>query len=1138
MKSTLLFYAASLFVATASFAQTTLHVPGAYATIQAAVNASTHPLDVVQVAPGSYPGAVNISKSLSIVGPNEGVAGNAVRAAEANVSDAKITVSGPNTVRIDGIRIFQTNNTADAVSLGGTSVVTVQNCLIERFGITAGAIVRAITTSAGPGAKIIRKNQFNGDVSGGLFGGHKTWNSGIYLNAASSTVGINNNVFKNCRTAINIDDFNSGIAIMSNLFDNNGTHMAFGGVTPTAGQYVMAPNEFKAPGDAIINLSNVNINFRLDITSSTLNGLSFSSYSLANLLQIEQTMYHRGRSARKGLVTYVPNNQYVIQLNPSVQAAINYATVGNIIHVGPGTFTENLNVNLKVNILGSGSGSDASANTHITQTAAGAGDPGVGVVQLNASGTIGDPILIQDVRVLPNGMAGVSVGKFTQSNGVAVSHITLNNVHVYGTFHADPCSEQERGLYVDKTSSLSNLTITNSAFNGLDYGWYLHKAVSADASNVSMVTVTGTEFKDNVAKGLYAEKLDNATFDGCTVVNNGDAAWGNICVSFKPYLTGFDINLKAGLYKNIAIRNSVFTGNGTGEARDGSAMAIKARNDAPSYSVFPATLQNVRIENNIITGNERGIKIGQPENGNFGLTQVLIQNNAIFNNVKTYSGSDGNFYGNIINFTQAPTNATCNWYGTNDPTAVAAGILGLVNYIPFLQDGNDGSANIGFQPTAPCITPSPCQMKVVCFQQGLTHGGTAVPANRSDPTSAEVAEKSNVPGISNFYSLGFHGYITLKSTCAVKNGTGNDIKVWETTYGAQPINTYSERARVYASQDGINFLFLGTATYNGSFDLNTVGLSWAQYFRIVDATVDSPSNAALADAYDVDGIEVLNGYTNDVAPDVIQTGGAATVCGGTQGKTKGFGNIVGIRSNPSAATGVPQNNATFNFYSLGFGGDICLKFDFAVFDGPGGELKVIETTFGNAACGLYKEYAEVAVSFDGIGWNVLGIFCQDYNGSIDITPAYSGIQYVRIRDVSSRADFAPASADGYDLDGIIATSSLAGTAPCPQVITSGRSAVAEVEVFDQTNVPDEIETLQILGNPVSDQINLRFSMVAEKASLSVFNHMGQIVMGENLDARLWDLKEINLSASQLSPGMYFVTLNQGGQKETVKFVKK
>ncbi len=428
-----------------------------------------------------------------------------------------------------------------------------------------------------------------------------------------------------------------------------------------------------------------------------------------------------------------------------------------------------------------------------------------------------------------------------------------------------------------------------------------------------------------------------------------------------------------------------------------------------------------------------------------------------------------------------------------------------------------------------------CQFQVVCFQQGLRHNGSQVPADRSNPANAEVAQKSDVSGAVNFFSLGFLGSITLKSSCAVNNGPGNDIKIWETTFGPQPVNANSERARVYASQDGILFTYLGLATYDGSFDLGA-GLPWAQYFRIVDATVDFPSNSAIADAYDVDGIEVLNGYTTGGAPNQVTSGAAASICGGTQGKAKNFTNIMGLRSDPSKALGLPQNNNTFNFYSLGFGGDVCLKFDYAIFDGPGGELKVVETTFGNNTCNQYRERAEIAVSYDGVNWNVLGEYCQDYNGTIDITAANSGIQYVRVRDVSNRADFSSALADGYDVDAIVVTNVSSGQ--CPSIGNNTRVAVSEPVLFDQTLVPDDMEPLQILGNPVTDQLNIRFTLAVKEATISVYNHTGQKVLSEMVMGNVWDLKEMKLDASVLPAGVYFLSLNGGIQKETISFVKK
>jgi hypothetical protein len=257
------------------------------------------------------------------------------------------------------------------------------------------------------------------------------------------------------------------------------------------------------------------------------------------------------------------------------------------------------------------------------------------------------------------------------------------------------------------------------------------------------------------------------------------------------------------------------------------------------------------------------------------------------------------------------------------------------------------------------------------------YNGGNISAARSDANLALIPQKSDASGTVNFLSLGFGGSVTLESSCAVRNGAGNDIAIWETTFGRVSINALSERARIYASQDGIHFFPLGTATYDGSFDLETAGLAWASFFRIQDATQAVAGQPANADGYDVDGIEVLNGYTDETTPAPAINGAASSVCGFTQGKTRNLVGISSSRSNASKALGLPQNDQTINFVSLGFGGEICLKFDFAIFDGTGGELRLVETTFGNNSCNAYPEKAEVSVSFDGISWKVLGVFCQD-----------------------------------------------------------------------------------------------------------------------------------------------------------------
>ena len=191
----------------------------------------------------------------------------------------------------------------------------------------------------------------------------------------------------------------------------------------------------------------------------------------------------------------------------TIGEAINDASAGDTIMVLAGTYNNAINVNKLVKIIGVGSGP---AGTIISSSAGGSG----GVVQLSASGTISNPILFKDLRVQNTGMAGFSIGTFSGSTGTNLSYINFDNVYVVGT-NLNPGTEQERGLYVDLTSSLHWVNITNCAFNNQTYGWYLHKHVSGDASTVDNINVISTQFNSCNLKGIYAEKLSQATFNDC-----------------------------------------------------------------------------------------------------------------------------------------------------------------------------------------------------------------------------------------------------------------------------------------------------------------------------------------------------------------------------------------------------------------------------------------------------------------------------------------------------------------------------------------------------------------------------------------------------------------------------------------------
>ena len=147
---------------------------------------------------------------------------------------------------------------------------------------------------------------------------------------------------------------------------------------------------------------------------------------------------------------------------------------------------------------------------------------------------------------------------------------------------------------------------------------------------------------------------------------------------------------------------------------------------------------------------------------------------------------------------------------------------------------------------------------VVDYHQGLTKGGGSVRLQRSTPEQGLEFETGE--NESNFFSLGFGGWIIVEFDCPIQNGDGNDVKIIEDTWGLPyPL----EKANVYASQDGTTWTWLGVADNTDLDVIHTISefdlgiLNWAKYIKIEDISDPAPHNSA-ADGYDLNAIEALH----------------------------------------------------------------------------------------------------------------------------------------------------------------------------------------------------------------------------------------------------------------------------------------
>jgi hypothetical protein len=410
---------------------------------------------------------------------------------------------------------------------------------------------------------------------------------------------------------------------------------------------------------------------------------------------------------------------------------------------------------------------------------------------------------------------------------------------------------------------------------------------------------------------------------------------------------------------------------------------------------------------------------------------------------------------------------------------------------------------------------------VVDFAQGLNSVGLPVEPARSHAIFSLGAPEAVVDGIVNFVSLGFGGSITLAFEAPVANGAGADIRIDEATWGINPCNRYPETADVFASKDGINFVYLGRGCQDMSLDLGA--LSWAQYIRIVDVS-NILSFRAGSDGYDVNGIECLNGTANTTGDDGLVGCSLQEVISYTPGNRKNGTPVITSRRNPANALGSPQNNNTINFVSLGFGGTLVAKFDYVVFNQPGSDLRITETSFGNPSCTNYPEKARISMSLDNLNWVELGEICLD--GEIDLgTLPYA--QYLKIQDASplSSTRFS-GTADGFDVDAVV-------------VLNNGcASTAARSAEEDNTTTADETPVMEAYPNPMAEETSIRFGNVQTEADIRIelFDASGRLVLSQN--ARI-DVEQnvVIISTANLAKGMYHLVVNTGNESFRERLVK-
>jgi hypothetical protein len=315
----------------------------------------------------------------------------------------------------------------------------------------------------------------------------------------------------------------------------------------------------------------------------------------------------------------------------SIQAAVDAASAGDVIHIGAGVYAENVTITTDdLTLVGQG---DSTVIEGTFKSDNNISNGGVAAfLETNASYTqkAGSGIVVSATNDLVENLKidGFDYGVFL-SDGANATGLTGVDV-----------TDSLVGLHKGTTAGVDGLTINGGSFSDGLIGIDLDKTTSIgaqDVGNATDVLIDGTSFDDLVQKGIYAETLSDSTINGVTMYNVGQFGAPSTSGALGSGGDGIDLNLKNGAYSDDVIENFTLTNTGasTGSGSvvgnaNGGAIVIEAR-DQGSYAGAPAVYTGaVTVENGTINGTSTGIQAGEPNQSNAGpavnISNVTISN--------------------------------------------------------------------------------------------------------------------------------------------------------------------------------------------------------------------------------------------------------------------------------------------------------------------------------------------------------------------------------------------------------------------------------------------------------------------------------------------------------------------------------
>ncbi len=369
----------------------------------------------------------------------------------------------------------------------------------------------------------------------------------------------------------------------------------------------------------------------------------------------------------------------------TIQAAVDAAVDGNTVNVFAGEFTEQVEITKDLTLIGQGKGVTTVkglANMPLFFTTSG---PNYPVIYVHDA----DSVIVQNLTVdgagqgnTNNRYQGVGYsnagGKITNVEVKAVRHTPLNGVQGGIGIFVDASSGTARSVLV------TNCMVYDFQKNGMSFSG--EDLIATVDSN--MITGAGP-----LGSGLPAQNgIQFYGTNGGNISNNQISGINYTPSSFVAcgIISFYDLS-------TINIFGNRLDSNEVGIYNQGNSLAIYNNEinggDFGLYSYAGNAESNtVTANNNSFTKYDYGALIG---NAGSGTVTSTIQNNS-FTDIEGFT---------IYAFGTVDTvQGQCNWHGSVNPNDVENLVVGQVAYEPYLIDGTDSLADVGFQPN-----PGACQ---------------------------------------------------------------------------------------------------------------------------------------------------------------------------------------------------------------------------------------------------------------------------------------------------------------------------------------------------------------------------------------------------------------------------------------------